>query len=288
MSISMSKSEPAPESVPLTPGIHLLTASTPNAAAILDGIVHIHASCILNDGTLATFLPPLSHAQIYRWWEERLREVGRGERHILVCLSSVRERTVTTTNTPSPPWDADGRAWPVISSPSKGSLGGTKITTTSTPENPTSTDPTNPELEPEPEPEPEPEQEHLDLSGVVTLATPFSQTGPFRALVEKLFVSPLHRRRGIATRLMARLERVAVAHGRWNLMLDTEVGSGAELVYPRLGYERLGVVREYGFSPRDGRLVDEVWFWKDLRAVKDKETKERETGLEKEEEKGSG
>ncbi|OAL21667.1 hypothetical protein AYO20_11339 [Fonsecaea nubica] len=283
MSISMSMSElvPGPESGRLAPGIHLLTASTPNAATILDGIVHIHASCILNDGTLATFLPPLSHAQIYRWWEERLREVGRGERHILVCLSSVRERTVTTTNTPSPPWDADGRPWPVILSPSTGSPGGTRITTTSTPENPTSANPTNPN----PDPEQQQEQEHLDISGVVTLATPFSQTGPFRALVEKLFVSPLHRRRGIATRLMTRLERVAVAHGRWNLMLDTEVGSGAELVYPRLGYERLGVVREYGFSPRDGRLVDEVWFWKDLRAVKDKETKEEE---KEGREKGSG
>lgn len=48
-------------------------------------------------------------------------------------------------------------------------------------------------------------------------------------------------------------------------MLDIEIGSPAELVYPRLGYTRMGVVPRYGISPKDGRLVDEVWFYKDLR-----------------------
>ncbi|KIY04042.1 uncharacterized protein Z520_00734 [Fonsecaea multimorphosa CBS 102226] len=231
-------------SEPLSAGIHLVTASTTDISSILDGIVHLHGSCILNDGTMVTFLPPLSHAQMYQWWEERLREVSSGQRHILIHVSKTDDRTATTRAAkgeedvvvvPASPWESEGRSWPVIHST------------------------TNPEQE---------QQQQLEISGVVSLSTPFSQTGPFRALVQKLFVSPLHRRRGIARQLMARLEGLAVDLGRWNLMLDTEVGSGAESVYPKLGYERLGVVREYGYSPRDGRLVDEVWFWKDLRKMK--------------------
>lgn len=56
--------------------------------------------------------------------------------------------------------------------------------------------------------------------------------------------------------------------GRWNLMLDTIAGMPAEAMYLKLGWERLGLVRDYGYSPEDGRLVDEVFFWKDLRHLK--------------------
>jgi len=52
-------------------------------------------------------------------------------------------------------------------------------------------------------------------------------------------------------------------------MLDTTVGTAAEEMYPRLGWERLGVVLDYGISAQDGRLLDEVFFWKDLRASED-------------------
>jgi GNAT superfamily N-acetyltransferase len=212
----------------LTPGLHIITDTTPDVPIILSGIVHLHAACILNDGTLATFLPPLSHDVMYEWWRERLAETTSAagtarQRHIIVCISEVAQRTGTGNANLSAPWSAQGRVnWPVL-------------------------------------------KNGLEVSGVVSLSTPFSQTGPFRALVEKLFVSPLHRRQGIARRLMVKLEDLSMAAGRWSLMLDTEVGSPAEHVYPRLGYERLGVVREYGISPKDGRLVDEVWFWKDLR-----------------------
>jgi hypothetical protein len=48
-------------------------------------------------------------------------------------------------------------------------------------------------------------------------------------------------------------------------MLDTVIGSEAELVYPRLGYKEVGRIPRYGISPQDGRLVDEIFFYKDLR-----------------------
>ncbi|EXJ56050.1 hypothetical protein A1O7_08981 [Cladophialophora yegresii CBS 114405] len=223
----------------LTPGIHLVTTATCDNASsdpipfIIDGIIHLHVACILHDHTLAAFLPPLSHSQLYQWWEKRLGEVSANERHIIVSVSNVSERT--TNLGLAAPWAAEGRGWPVIRVPADGHG--------------------------------VPQAASVEISGVVSLATPFSQTGPFRAEVQKLFVHPMHRRQGIARALMARLETVALDHGRWNLMLDTEVGSAAEDVYPRLGYERLGVVRGYGYSPLDGRLVDEVWYWKDLRKM---------------------
>lgn len=48
-------------------------------------------------------------------------------------------------------------------------------------------------------------------------------------------------------------------------MLDTTIGSGAEHVYPKLGYKTIGIVPKYGISPKDGKLVDEMFFYKDLR-----------------------
>jgi ribosomal protein S18 acetylase RimI-like enzyme len=43
---------------------------------------------------------------------------------------------------------------------------------------------------------------------------PVTETGPFRGEVNKLMVSPRHRRRGIARRVMGLLEEVARERGR--------------------------------------------------------------------------
>ncbi|KAI4728267.1 acyl-CoA N-acyltransferase [Aureobasidium sp. EXF-10728] len=111
------------------------------------------------------------------------------------------------------------------------------------------------------------ESGHEELAGYVALASQACETGPFRGSVEKLLVSPRYRRRGIAKRLMSKLEEVALARGTTLLTLDTEAGSPAEGIYPRLGYTRLGAIPRYGVSPKDGRLVDEVFFYKDLRST---------------------
>lgn len=57
-----------------------------------------------------------------------------------------------------------------------------------------------------------------ELAGYVMLGKPISQTGPFRGIVEKLLVSPEHRRKGIAKRLMETLEGVAREAGRTMLV----------------------------------------------------------------------
>jgi len=48
-------------------------------------------------------------------------------------------------------------------------------------------------------------------------------------------------------------------------LLDTTIGSGAEHVYPKLGYKEIGIVPAYGVSPKDGTLLDEIFFYKDVR-----------------------
>jgi len=48
-------------------------------------------------------------------------------------------------------------------------------------------------------------------------------------------------------------------------MLDTVVGTPAEHFYIKAGYIELGVVPKYAINPRDGRLVDDKFFYKDLR-----------------------
>lgn len=105
----------------------------------------------------------------------------------------------------------------------------------------------------------------FEVAGLVALNKPVTETGPFRGEVEKLLVSPNHRQKGIARRLMAELERVALEEGRWSLTLDTEVGSPAEFVYPKLGYIPIGIVPQHGYSPVKGKLCDELFFYKTLK-----------------------
>ncbi|OBT47191.1 hypothetical protein VE00_03462 [Pseudogymnoascus sp. WSF 3629] len=105
------------------------------------------------------------------------------------------------------------------------------------------------------------------ISGVASLLLPWSQTGNHRAWVEKLMVDGRLRQRGIARRLMDELERIAIEKGKWILLLDTEKGSKAEKVYPKLGYVEYGTIPDYSVSPDGLVLKSETFFYKDLRAV---------------------
>ncbi|KAF7291724.1 N-acetyltransferase domain-containing protein [Mycena chlorophos] len=103
-----------------------------------------------------------------------------------------------------------------------------------------------------------------ELAGYVILYRPRWETGPFRGVVEKLLVSPSYRRLGIARKLMERLEVEGKALGQTLLTLDTETGSPAEVIYPKLGYIQLGIIPNYGISPKDKSLKGGTFFWKQL------------------------
>lgn len=121
-----------------------------------------------------------------------------------------------------------------------------------------------------------------ELVGLGSLHVPGEETGPFRSWIEKMMVSPRHRRKGFARRLMEKLEKVARERNAGlivsksgllgehcmliqNQQLGTEVGTPAAQVYPRLGYKAIGVLPRYCISPKDGSLMDEIHFYKDLR-----------------------
>ena len=110
--------------------------------SLLSSIVDIHIACIETDHTIATFIPPLDHGKMLRWWESRAQQIETGHRAIIMHLA--------TTNTGEE-----------------------------------------------------------EVAGVVMLAKPKNETGPFRGIIEKLLVSPRHRQRGVATQLMQKLEEVA-------------------------------------------------------------------------------
>lgn len=206
-------------------GLQLLTPEHPAADAIVDAIVDLHASCIINDHTMATFIPPLSYERMRARWDDFLKETVSGSRIVLVWICAVKDRSQEFGTIVMP---FDGLK------PTEVALG-------------------------------------EEIAGTVSLSMPTSETGPFRGLVGNLFVSPYHRRKNVASRLLAELEEQAAKCGRWNLMLDTIEGTPADAMYPKLQWERLGVVRDYGISPEDGRLLNEVFYWKDVRYLRNKE-----------------
>jgi GNAT superfamily N-acetyltransferase len=100
-----------------------------------------------------------------------------------------------------------------------------------------------------------------DLVGTVQLAAAWPPNQPHRADVAKLLVRRSARRRGIARMLMERVEVEARAEGKTLLVLDTVTGGGAERLYERLGWTRVGVIPNYALFP-DGRPCDTTVFWK--------------------------
>ena len=101
------------------------------------------------------------------------------------------------------------------------------------------------------------------IVGVVQCAFATKKTGSHRAEVRKLLVKKAARGQAIATTLMAALESEALERGRTLLHLDTERESGADYLYPKLGYREFGVVPNYAASP-NGVLADCTFYYKEL------------------------
>jgi hypothetical protein len=62
---------------------------------------------------------------------------------------------------------------------------------------------------------------------------------------------------------MERLETECLKRDRWLMVLDTATGSAAEAIYPRLGWQRVGVVPEYALYP-EGDYCGTTFFYKRL------------------------
>ena len=105
---------------------------------------------------------------------------------------------------------------------------------------------------------------HDRIVGSAQLAFESRPNGRHRAEVCKVMVSPDHRRRGIAARLMRELERHARERGIRLLVLDTSEGpGGARGFYATLGYTYAGGIPGYALDP-DGRPAANAIFYKRL------------------------
>jgi GNAT superfamily N-acetyltransferase len=99
------------------------------------------------------------------------------------------------------------------------------------------------------------------INGSVQLAFATKQNGLHRAEIQKLVVHSTFRNRGIARALISAVEEVALERKRTLLILDTEQGSIAEVLYPKCGYTQAGIIPQYALGT-DGFLHNTVVFYK--------------------------
>ena len=100
------------------------------------------------------------------------------------------------------------------------------------------------------------------LAGMAQLELPWKPNARHRAEVQKLLVHTTARRRGLGRKLMAEIERAALADGRTLLVLDTATDA-ADALYRSLDYTEIGVIERYAGLP-NGELVATTIFAKEL------------------------
>jgi ribosomal protein S18 acetylase RimI-like enzyme len=103
-----------------------------------------------------------------------------------------------------------------------------------------------------------------DLIATVTLLLDLPPNQPHRAEIAKMMTRTSHRHRGIATALLWEAERIAIAHDRWLLVLDTAEDEGAAGLYERMGFKLTGLIPDYALKPHGG-LTGTLIYWKRLR-----------------------
>ena len=99
--------------------------------------------------------------------------------------------------------------------------------------------------------------------GTVQLVLSLPENQPHRAEVAKMLVHRRARRRGVARRMLAAVERAALDEGKTLLVLDTVTGGEAERLYARAGWQRVGEIPSYALMP-DGRPCATTIFFKAL------------------------
>ena len=106
-------------------------------------------------------------------------------------------------------------------------------------------------------------EDERGIVGTVQLVLAQPQNQPYRADLAKMLVHRRARRRGLGTALMVAAERVAAECGKTLLVLDTATGSDADRLYARLGWQPVGVIPGYSFTP-DGGKCDTRYYYREL------------------------
>ncbi len=88
--------------------------------------------------------------------------------------------------------------------------------------------------------------------GTVQIGLAQKPNQPHRGDLMKLLVHRSARGQGLSRALVAAVEAEAVKQGRTLLVLDTATGSEAEAIYPRFGWQRVGVIPDYALWPQGG------------------------------------
>ena len=97
--------------------------------------------------------------------------------------------------------------------------------------------------------------------GTVLVGLRQTPNQPHRGDLKKLLVHREARGFGLSRLLMEAAEQKAVEAGKTLLVLDTATGSPAEDIYPRFGWQRVGVVPDYALYP-DGSYCGTTFFYK--------------------------
>lgn len=103
------------------------------------------------------------------------------------------------------------------------------------------------------------------VCGTVQLLLDQPENQPHRADLAKMLVHRRCRRKGLGAALMLAAESMARECGKTLLTLDTVTGGDAERLYPRLGWERVGVIPDYALMP-GGEPCSTTVFYRRLNA----------------------
>jgi len=104
---------------------------------------------------------------------------------------------------------------------------------------------------------------HTHIVGTVQVILGMRENQPHRGEIAKLLVASGARRRGIARSLMEAAQQLAKDAGKILLVLDTETGSNADLLYRSLGWQEVGMVPNFALT-NHGVLCSVTYFYKAL------------------------
>ena len=100
--------------------------------------------------------------------------------------------------------------------------------------------------------------------GTVQLITALPPNQPHRAEIAKLMVHPDARRKGLGRALIAQAIACAREAGKTLITLDTRTGDAAQPLYASVGFQKAGVIPDFGVDPDGQRLHATTYMYKHL------------------------